>query len=102
MKSTMTFSVPRPLTPLVGRDRELAELTASLTGHRLGTLTGPGGCGKTRLGGAGVAQAIAAVLALREQPGRSLAESLTERLQDGDLLLVLDNCEHLVDTCAAV
>jgi non-specific serine/threonine protein kinase len=98
--------------------------------NRLLTLTGPGGCGKTRLalavafevvenfeeGGvwwAGLAplsdpelvvQAIASTLGVREAPGRSLTEMLVEHLNRPrkNTLLVLDNCEHLIDACAAL
>ena len=92
---------------------------------RLLTLTGSGGCGKTRLALAAagelveefeegvwlvelaplaepslVAQAVAATLGVREQPGRSLTEMLSGYLGSKKLLLVLDNCEHLIEACA--
>ena len=92
---------------------------------RLLTLTGSGGCGKTRLALAAagelsegfedgvwlvelapladpslVAQAVAATLGVREQPGRSLTEMLSGYLESKKLLLVLDNCEHLIEACA--
>jgi non-specific serine/threonine protein kinase len=92
---------------------------------RLLTLTGPGGGGKTRLAlrvtedlakaypdgawlvelaplaeGALVPQAVAAALGVREQPDRALADTLAEDLREKELLLVLDNCEHLVDAAA--
>jgi len=94
---------------------------------RLLTLTGPGGCGKTRLAlraareaagefGNGVwwvdlaslsdpdlvAQAVARVMGVREVPGRSLLGLLIEHLESGETLLVLDNCEHLIAACAAL
>jgi predicted ATPase len=93
--------------------------------RRLLTLTGPGGCGKTRLAlavssglagrfedgvwwvelapiseGALVAQAVADVMMIREEPGRSLTETLARDLATTELLLVLDNCEHLIEACA--
>ncbi|MGH2372304.1 MAG: ATP-binding protein, partial [bacterium] len=96
-----------------------------LSTNRLATLTGPGGIGKTRLAihvGAEIAgefrdgvwlvelaaltdpalvpQAVASVLHVREQPGRPLAAALSDYLQDRDLLLLLDNCEHLSGACA--
>jgi predicted ATPase len=120
-------TLPRPLTPLVGREREVTGAAALLASHRLVTLSGPGGCGKTRLAvavatelagafadgvwwvelaalgePAAVARAVAAVLGVREQPGCPLSSTLGDRLRDGELLLVLDNCEHLVDACAAL
>jgi predicted ATPase/DNA-binding SARP family transcriptional activator len=109
----------------VGRERELAELGALLERVRLLTLTGPGGSGKTRLaleaarrwGDAfadGVAwtelaalpepalvpQAVAAAVAARPQAGRDLLDVLADHLRSRRLLLVLDNCEHLVAACA--
>jgi predicted ATPase/DNA-binding CsgD family transcriptional regulator len=114
MKTSTRFALPRPLTPLVGRDRELAELTALLTGHRLVTLTGPGGCGKTRLAVAVAAEVAGAFadgvrwveltgVAEPEGVARAIESALAgrERPADRDLLLVLDNCEHLVEACAA-
>jgi predicted ATPase/DNA-binding CsgD family transcriptional regulator len=96
-----------------------------LEDSRLLTLTGAGGCGKTRLALATagelsegfeegvwlvelapladpslVAQAVAAILGVREQPGRSLTEMLSSYLGSKKLLLVLDNCEHLIEACA--
>ncbi|MEY2424324.1 MAG: hypothetical protein QOI95_4391 [Acidimicrobiaceae bacterium] len=116
-----TYSIPEALTPLVGRDAELRELTRLAAEHRFVTLVGPGGVGKTRLalevarsesatlpfGGclvelapvgdpAGVRAAIASALALPD-PGR-----LAEMIGDRQLLLVLDNCEHVITTAAEV
>jgi predicted ATPase/DNA-binding NarL/FixJ family response regulator len=120
--------LPVALTSFVGRGRELAEVERLLAGGtRLLTLTGPGGCGKTRLaleaasnvaGGfedgawwVGLAsisdpdlvpRAVASALDIREVPGRSLIEVLVEHLKAKKTLLVLDNCEHLVEACAAL
>jgi non-specific serine/threonine protein kinase len=124
-RETPAHNLPRQLTSLVGRDRELAELRRLVTTSPLLTLTGPGGVGKTRLAlsmaeavmpeyadGAWlvefaalsdprlVPEAVAATLSVREQPGRALVQTLVERLGPKRLLLVLDNCEHLVDACA--
>ncbi|HUR79673.1 MAG TPA: NB-ARC domain-containing protein, partial [Thermoanaerobaculia bacterium] len=113
---------PRPpvaLTSLVGRESEIRDLGALLAAQRLITLTGVGGSGKTRLAAElalrvdwqradsvawielgpctdplNVAQQIAAALSLRD------ASALADALRERDLLLVLDNCEHLVDACA--
>jgi predicted ATPase/DNA-binding CsgD family transcriptional regulator len=114
--------LPAPLTPFVGRGAERAALAALLAEHRLVTAVGPGGIGKTRLalavaaeqadqylGGvwyvdlvpvadsAMVAPALAAVLGLGEQHGRSAEETVLAWLADQEAMLVLDNCEHLVD-----
>lgn len=118
-------NLPAALTSFVGRVQELAEVKRLLADHRLLTLTGPGGGGKTRLalrvaedvrrqyaGGVWlvelasladetlVPQAVAAVLRIREQAGQSLSESLVAHLFDRESLLLLDNCEHLLDACA--
>jgi predicted ATPase len=118
-------AVPRPLTSFVGRRHELGEAMSLLPATRLLTFTGSGGCGKTRLAVA-VARALASrfvdgacfvdlapvmdeglvplavlsALGLPEQPARTPREVLVEHLRARDLLLVLDNCEHLVDGCA--
>ena len=113
------------LTSFVGRERELAELATLLGGARLVTLTGAGGSGKTRLAievaartagqtrdGAWlvdlapvfdpqlVVKAVARVLGVRERPHSDLLDDVLERLRESELLLVLDNCEHLVEACA--
>jgi predicted ATPase/class 3 adenylate cyclase len=118
-------NLPLQLTSFVGRAQELAEL-ATLLGHaRLVTLTGAGGSGKTRLASevAGrtaaqtrdgawlvdlapvfdpqlVVKAVARVLGVRERPHSDLLDDVLEHLRESELLLVLDNCEHLVDACA--
>ncbi len=118
-------NLPIQSTSFIGRETEMEEVKARLSSVRLLTLTGTGGCGKTRLAlqvGADlveayadgvwlvelaaltepalVAQTVATVLGLREEPGRSLSETLTDHLRSKSLLLLLDNCEHLVDACA--
>jgi predicted ATPase/class 3 adenylate cyclase len=118
-------NLPHQVTSFVGRDKELAELQRLLTRTRLLTLTGSGGVGKTRLGlqlaadalerfpdGAWlvelapladpelVPQTVASVLGLKGEPGKPIARSLIEYLGDKRLLLLLDNCEHLLDGCA--
>jgi predicted ATPase/DNA-binding NarL/FixJ family response regulator len=121
-------NLPLELSSFVGREKELSEVKRVLEDTRLLTLTGSGGCGKTRLAleaAAGVlaegfedgvwlvelapladpslvAQAVAFTIKVREQPGRSLTETLSEHLGSKRLLLVLDNCEHLVEACAAL
>jgi predicted ATPase/class 3 adenylate cyclase/DNA-binding XRE family transcriptional regulator len=118
-------NLPVQLTTFIGREREIREVKESLSGHRLVTLTGSAGTGKTRLSlqvaadvldqfhdgvwfvelapvaDAGlVLQAVASVFNLREEAGRSLESILKDYLREKGLLLVLDNCEHLVAACA--
>jgi predicted ATPase len=114
-----------PTTSFIGRESEVAELQTTLKAHRLVTLTGVGGVGKTRLAlevAAGVADefpdgvwlfelaavadpaavpdAVAAVLSITQQPGKSVAESVAAALEGRVRLLVLDNCEHVRDAVA--
>jgi predicted ATPase/class 3 adenylate cyclase len=121
----LRHNLPLQLTPFIGRSRELAEVTALVAERRIVTLTGAGGCGKTRLGlqvaadlldGSGdgvwlvelaavsdpeaVAPAIAAAQGIPEQPGRPTAEVLADALEPQEMLIVLDNCEHLIGACA--
>ena len=118
-------NLPAQLTSFIGRQRELHELKALLSANRLLTLTGPGGTGKTRLAlrlaadelesfpdGAWLVelaalsdptlltQTVAATLGVQEQQGRTTLETLTDFLREKTLLLILDNCEHLVEACA--
>ncbi|MEU7058097.1 BTAD domain-containing putative transcriptional regulator [Streptomyces sp. NPDC046197] len=120
-------NLPTPATALIGRERESAEVDGLLGRSRLLTLTGAGGCGKTRLALAAAARrvgalrdgvwfvdlaaltephlvpdAVAAVLGLQLPPSGRAREALVAQLGGRELLLVLDNCEHLVDACAAL
>jgi non-specific serine/threonine protein kinase len=115
------------LTSFVGREREIAEVKVLLAGTRLLTLTGPGGAGKTRLAlavaselaedfedGAWwvglaslsdpdlISQALTRALSVGERPGVSPTDALVDSLREKRLLLVLDNCEHLIEGCAAL
>ncbi len=115
-------NLPHPLTSFIGRQKELDEITRLIANHRLVTLTGAGGIGKTQLclqaGRAQLAafsdgvwlvelapiekphlipQTIAFALGLWESPSRAILEHLTKYLQDKHCLLLLDNCEHLIE-----
>lgn len=115
---------PAP-TSLIGRDTELAEIAATVRSRRIVTLTGVGGVGKTRLAlavairltdefpdgiwffelaaisdPASVPDAVAAVLGITQQPGRSVSESVAAALEGRVRLLVFDNCEHVLDAAA--
>ena len=117
-------NIPAQLTSFIGREEELAELEGLLREHRLVTLTGVGGAGKTRLaletaarqvgvwaGGVWlvdmtactddslVPTAVAQVLGVAEQPGVSALDGLIDHLRNEELLLVVDNCEHLARGC---
>ena len=118
-------NLPAQLSAFIGREREVAEVRALVESARLVTLTGAGGCGKTRLGlqvaaelldGSGdgvwlaelaavtdedaVPAAISQALRLAAQPGRPALEALLDALAPQDVLIVLDNCEHLIGGCA--
>ncbi len=122
--STQRHNLPAPLTSFVGREHEVGEVRRLIETTRLLSLTGTGGCGKTRLAVevaralvathadgvwlvelAGlsdpglVPRAVAGVLGVREDLDKPLAEMLAESLRSRQLLLVLDNCEHLLDAC---
>ncbi len=114
-----------PTTSFLGREAEIADLQTSLKAHRLVTLTGPGGVGKTRLAlevaarsahefpdgvwlielaavgdPDAVPEAVAAALGIMQQPGVTLAGSIAAALEGRSRLLVLDNCEHVLDAAA--
>ena len=130
MKATLRRSVPpnnlpTPLSTFIGRERELTEVMKLISSHRLVTLTGAGGSGKTRLSlkvAEGllhefehgiwfvelasifdlsfVPQTIASALNIREQPRRSIVDILVDYLSTRQMLVILDNCEHLIAACA--
>ena len=118
-------NLPSQLTSFVGREKEISAVTRLIAANRLVTLTGPGGTGKTRLSlrvaadlldsfphgvwfvelaaladPALVPQTVMTTLGLREESGHSLLEILTDFLRAKTVLLILDNCEHLVEASA--
>ena len=120
-------NLPAPLTSFVGREHELAEVGRLLDSSRLLTLVGPGGVGKSRLAleaarprrgrypdgvwlvdlapladPALLPRTVASVLGVVEGPRRSLEAALVWLLRERDLLLILDNCEHLIEACAGL
>jgi len=124
---TVPHNLPMQLTSFIGRERELEEVNHLLSNTRLLTLTGIGGTGKTRLAlylaadmlavkqftngvwlvefapladPTLVTQTVASTLGVREQPRRTLLDALTDYVRAKNLLLILDNCEHLIQACA--
>jgi len=120
-------NLPAELSSFVGRRHELASVRTGLATHRLVTLRGPGGIGKTRLAyrtaadqersladGAWVAElapvhapelvpeTVVGALGIRSAEGGSPTERLVAHLRDRELLLVLDNCEHVQEAAAAL
>lgn len=121
----MLNNLPARVSSFIGRGAELAEVRRLVGGSRLVTLTGAGGAGKTRLGlqvaaglldghGDGVwfadlaplndsdlvAVTVADVLGVRREPGRPVPDTLVEAVGGRSLLVLLDNCEHVVSACA--
>src|SRR6185503_10192626 len=120
-------NLPTQLTTFIGRENEITELKQELEAHRLVTLTGSGGTGKTRLALQVAAelldkfdhgvwfvelapladpdlipQTILSTIGVQEQQGRTPLEVLKEYLHEKQTLIVLDNCEHLIEASAKV
>ena len=118
-------NMPQQLTSFVGREKEIAELKSSLLKTRLLTLTGSGGCGKTRLAlqtaaklfenyaqgvwlidlapfadPAYTGNVIASILGVKEELNNTILQTLANYLRQKTVLLILDNCEHLLASCA--
>ncbi|OBF79490.1 transcriptional regulator [Mycobacterium sp. 852002-51163_SCH5372311] len=123
--SVAAHNLPAQLTSFIGRRAEIASVRGALTANRLVTLTGAGGVGKTRLAvrvAAAMADefsegvwyvdlapitaaevvpvTVARALGLPDQPGRSTMDTLIRFVRDRHMLIVLDNCEHLLDASA--
>ncbi len=120
-------NLPAQITSFIGREKEMAELGQLLDAYRLVTLTGAGGAGKTRLSlevatqhldqfpdGVWLAElapvaarglippTLLSIFNLREDPHRSAVELLSDYLRGRSMLLLLDNCEHLIEGCAVI
>ncbi|MGD2077298.1 MAG: adenylate/guanylate cyclase domain-containing protein, partial [Chloroflexota bacterium] len=118
-------NLPVQLTTFIGREKQISEVSQHLNQSRLVTLIGAGGTGKTRLAQQAAArlvqrfpdgvwlvklaplsdpallpQTVASTLGVREEPNRSLTDTLESFLHSKEMLLILDNCEHLVQDCA--
>jgi predicted ATPase/class 3 adenylate cyclase len=123
--SALPNNLPAPVDSFVGREMELAEITAAIRADRLVTLTGPGGSGKTRLAleaaaslvpafpdgvwlvalattsdGNRLFETVAQVLRVSDRAEEAISDTLERWLTDRDLLLILDNCEHVVGAVA--
>ena len=121
----LLHNLPQQVTSFIGREKEIEAVKSLLARTRLLTLTGSGGCGKTRLGlqvaaevlenypqgvwfvelapladPALVPQSVAQVLDISEEAGKPLLQTLVAALKERKILLVLDNCEHVLDVCA--
>lgn len=119
-------NIPLQLTTFIGREKEIAEIKETINRHRLVTLIGSGGTGKTRLSlkvaegmreqfpymwfvelapitdQANIAPAVLSVMGLAEQPGSSIQEIIIRHIQGQDTLIILDNCEHLIEESAQI
>jgi len=120
-------NLPIQLTSFIGRDKEIPVVRQLINEHRLVTLVGAGGCGKTRLAIEVAAQLvpeyqdgvwfvdlapitdenlvtkeITEVLKIQEEPNQPIVDTLIEKIKDKTLLIILDNCEHLLQSCAEV
>ena len=124
---TYRHNLPAQITSFIGREKEMAEIKQVLSEHRLVTLTGAGGAGKTRLGlqvamesvnqfpdGVWFAElapvtvsdliphTLLSIFNLREDTHRSAQEVLIGHLREKSVLIVLDNCEHMIEACARI
>lgn len=123
----LLHNLPVQLNSFIGRDRELVEVQALLEKTRLLTLTGTGGCGKTRLmiqvaaeqldrfvdgvwlfefglisDASDALPLVAMHFGIKEEPGKPVVQTLTEKLKSKRMLLLFDNCEHILSECAVL
>ena len=126
VRSADTPDLPAPLTVFIGREREVDDVVQLVSQHRLVTITGAGGSGKSRLAlevarrlagatagevhwielaplgrGELLGQHVAAQLQVQERPGRSILDSIFEALRPPLRVIVFDNCEHVIEESAA-
>jgi predicted ATPase len=126
-RKKVLHNLPAHLPGFIGREKEIETIKEVVSENRLVTLTGAGGCGKTRLAiqfaaqvvpdhadgvwmvelapvtvSEHVDQAIAEVFRIKEQPGSTLIHIITHFLKNKKLLLILDNCEHLIAACSEI
>lgn len=121
----VTSNLPSPITTFIGREKEQSDVVRLIAKHRLVTLTGAGGVGKTRLAirvgeqvlgnyADGVwlvefapiidlllvPRVTAIAIGLRDEPQRPVVDMLSDYLREKEMLIILDNCEHVLDACA--
>jgi predicted ATPase len=126
-RKKVLHNLPAHLPGFIGREKEIMTIRELVNGNRLVTLTGAGGCGKTRLAiqfalqvlseytdgvwlvelapvtvPEHIDQAIAEVFKIKEQPDSTLIQIVTHYLRSKNLLLILDNCEHLITACSGI
>jgi predicted ATPase len=125
--SVLMHNFPVQTTSFIGREKEIGAIISLIKKHRIVILTGTGGCGKTRLACEAVANLVKdypdgiwfvdlapveaeehvvkqlmTTLGLSEIPGREIMEIIIDRIRDKKLLILLDNCEHLLITCTII
>ena len=126
-KKKLMHNLPAKVTAFIGRAKETEQVRALIREHRILTITGSGGCGKTRLACEAaeglvdnysdgvwfvdlapvltedlVTRQLADVLKVNEEPGRDISDSLIQQTKDKNLLIILDNCEHLISACSVL
>jgi len=126
-KKIVQHNLPLQLTNFIGRERDIEEIRNLIGKHRIVSLTGAGGYGKTRLACEVAAELlqdykdgvwfvdlapitsedlvvkeITEVLKIVEEPNRTIIDTLTDKIRDKNMLIILDNCEHFINSCAEI